>query len=356
MTSQAQESLIRQPASLDERVITPASGDPTLSTSASQLLPGVSVVIPVFNSAQSLPELIARTIATMKTRGQSFEMILVNDGSSDESWHVIRQLASRHRFIRGISLMRNYGQHNALVAGLRAARYELSATLDDDLQHPPEELGRLLDWLDQGYDVVYGTPERERRALWRSLASQFTRLAIGGVMGAETARKISAFRVLRTGLRVAFDRYTSPFVSLDVILTWGTSRFGAVRVPHQPRSSGRSNYTLSKLVSHAINLMTGFSTLPLRLASVVGFVCAGFGVCTLGYVMIRFFIIGRAVPGFAFLAAIISIFSGAQLFALGLIGEYLAKMHFRLMEKPLYVIAEICSQPDEPQQPESGAL
>ena len=127
-------------------------------------------------------------------------------------------------------------------------------------------------------------------------------------------------------------------MSIDVLLTWGTNRFASVRVDHRPRYSGKSNYTFRKLAIHAINMMTGFSTLPLQIASVTGFVFTLFGLIVLAYVLIRYVMEGGSVPGFPFLASVIAIFSGAQLFALGIIGEYLARMHFRMMEKPTYVL------------------
>jgi undecaprenyl-phosphate 4-deoxy-4-formamido-L-arabinose transferase len=242
--------------------------------------------------------------------------------------------------VRGINLMRNYGQHNALLCGVRSASYEIVVTLDDDLQNPPEEIPKLLNELDQGYDVVYGTPIKQQHGLWRNLASYFTRLALQSTMGVDNARKVSAFRALRTQLRQAFDNYQSPFVTLDVLLTWGATRFSAVQVNHEPRQVGASNYTFRKLVQHAINLITGFTTLPLQLASMMGFGFALFGLLVLIYVVGRYLIQGGSVPGFPFLASTIAIFSGVQLFALGIIGEYLARMHFRLMERPTYVIRE----------------
>jgi undecaprenyl-phosphate 4-deoxy-4-formamido-L-arabinose transferase len=159
-------------------------------------------------------------------------------------------------------------------------------------------------------------------------------------MGAETARHISAFRVFRTHLREAFADYRGSFVSIDVLLTWSTTRFKSIRVKHLPREVGESNYTVRQLTTHALNIVTGFSTLPLRIASVVGFSFTLFGVSVLLFVLLRVLLEGTAVPGFAFLASIIAIFSGAQLFSIGVIGEYLARMHFRAMDKPSYVIQD----------------
>jgi len=300
--------------------------------------PAVSVVVPVYNSQDVLPDLANRLGLALSNAAPAFELVLVNDGSRDRSWDVIAHLATIHPWLRGINLTRNYGQHNALLCGVRAARYEVVVTMDDDLQHPPEEVPRLLAKLAEGHDVVYGTPQEEQHSWWRGLASRVTKLALQSAMGTETARKVSAFRAFRSRVREAFAAYSGPFVSIDVLLTWGTTRFAATPVRHDPRQFGASHYTLRKLVTHALNMMTGFSTLPLQFASLVGFAFTLFGVGVLVYVVGRYMVQGTSVAGFPFLASVIAIFSGAQLFALGIIGEYLARMHFRMMERPTYTV------------------
>lgn len=304
----------------------------------STTLPSVSVVIPVYRSEAALPVLVKRLQPVLAASAREFELVLVNDGSPDRSWEVIEQLAAQHAWVRGIRLMRNYGQHNALLCGIRAARHDIIVTMDDDLQNPPEEIGRLLAKLAEGHDVVYGTPKAEQHGLWRDLASMITKLALQSAMGAETARMASAFRAFRMHLRAGFAGYQSPFVSIDVLLTWATTKFAAVEVRHEPRAIGASNYSFRKLVRHAMTMMTGFSVLPLQLASVMGFCFTLFGAGIFIYVVGRYLVAGSTVAGFPFLASIIAIFSGAQLFSLGIIGEYLARMHFRVMEKPTYCV------------------
>jgi undecaprenyl-phosphate 4-deoxy-4-formamido-L-arabinose transferase len=298
----------------------------------------LSVVVPVFNGAARLPELCERLSAALEITPRVFELILVNDGSADESWNVICKLSRRLEWVRGIDLMRNYGQHNALLCGIHAAVHEVIITMDDDLQHPPEEIPKLLSKLAGGYDVVYGTPEHKTHGPWRNVASHVTKLVLQNAMGAQTARKISAFRAFRTPVRNAFANYSGPYVSIDVLLTWGTTRFVSVDLRHDRRRAGSSNYTFGKLVAHTLTMATGFSSSLLRLASLVGFAFTGFGIVILIYVLGRYLIQGTTVPGFPFLASIIAILSGAQMFALGIIGEYLARMHFRMMERPTYTV------------------
>ena len=300
----------------------------------------ISVVIPVYNSADSLQVLIQRIEPVLKSLTAQHELIFVNDGSKDNSWQRIQELCASHPWITGIDLMRNYGQHNALLCGIRAARNDIIVTMDDDLQNPPEEIPKLIAKLMEAYDVVYGTPEKEQHGFWRDRASQISKLILQESMGAETARKASAFRAFRKDVRAAFDNYQSAYVSIDVLLTWGTTKFTAISVRHDTRQIGASNDSFGKLVTHAMNMMTGFSTLPLQLASLMGFAITFFGFCVLVYVVGRYFIQGASVPGFAFLASIISIFAVAQMFSLGIMGEYLARMHSRSMGRPPSVVRD----------------
>ncbi len=303
--------------------------------------PGISVVVPVYKSEAILPELVQRLSQSLPSLAEPYELILVNDCSPDGSWKIICQLQRQYPWICGINLMRNYGQHNALLCGIRAARYDVIVTMDDDLQHPPEEIPKLLELLAGGYDVVYGTPQQEQHGLGRDLASLATKMALRNVVGAEIASQVSAFRAFRKQVADVFRQYEGSFVSVDVLLTWGTNRFAATKVRHEARRQGTSGYTFRKLVTHSMNMMTGFSTVPLQFASIVGFLFTLFGVGILIYVVTHYFLSGDAVPGFPFLASIIAIFSGAQLFALGIIGEYLARMHFRMMDRPSYAIREV---------------
>jgi undecaprenyl-phosphate 4-deoxy-4-formamido-L-arabinose transferase len=302
---------------------------------------GISIVIPVYNSEASLPMLVERLERVLPALTAEFEIILVNDGSRDRSWDVVRELARLVPRVRGINFTRNYGQHNALLAGIRVARFGTTVTMDDDLQHPPEEIPKLLAALDAGADVVYGTPGAMQHALWRNFFSRFTKMAMARAMRIDTIVDLNAFRAFRTNLREAFSSYSSPHLLLDVLLSWGTSRFAAVEVDHRARAYGRSNYTPLKLFNQAMLMLTGFSTAPLRIASSIGFLFTLFGIGVLVWVLGRYFVTGTSVAGFPFLASIIAIFSGAQLFALGIIGEYLARIFNRSIERPVYVIGEV---------------
>jgi undecaprenyl-phosphate 4-deoxy-4-formamido-L-arabinose transferase len=297
----------------------------------------LSVIIPVYRAAASLPELTEQLAEWLPKLSEHYELIFIEDDGKDNSWQVITDLAAQYAWVRGMQHMRNFGQHNALLQGIRAAQFEIIVTMDDDLQHPPSQIALLLAKLEEGYDVVYGTPQREQHGLWRDLASQITKAALQSAMGVDVARNVSAFRVFRTNLRQAFGTYESPYVSIDVLLTWASTRFASVRVQHEERKYGQSNYTLRKLIVHAVNMITGFSTLPLQVASILGFSMTILGVLVFIYVVGRT-LFEASVPGFPFLASVIAIFSGTQLFALGIIGEYIARMHVRIMGRPASVV------------------
>jgi len=300
----------------------------------------LSIIIPVYNSAEILPELVRQLQEQLPVIAAKYEIILVNDGSADESWAVISRLSASRTHVHGINMMRNYGQHNALLCGIRAAGHEVIITMDDDLQHPPAEIHKLLEKLAEGYDVVYGSPQRAYQNWWRELFSNVIRKLLTWVMGVETFRKISAFRAVNTGLRNSFSDYNNPDVLLDVLLSWGTTRFASVPVRLAPRAKGASNYTLARLFNTALLVLTAFSTAPLRIASFVGFAFMAFGILVFIYVIYVYLFLG-SIPGFSFLASIIALFSGAQLFSLGILGEYQAKMFLRSMHRPPYVVREV---------------
>ena len=319
-------------------------------------LGSLSVVVSVFNSKNTIPALVDRARGALEDLGRPWEILLVNDGSRDGSWESIVDLAGRDSRIRGLDFWRNYGQHNAVLCGIRAARHDVIVTLDDDLQNPPEEIGSLLAELGRGFDVVYGTPQAEQHGLVRDLASRITKIVMQQSLGIDVGTKLSSFRAFRASLRKVFEGYQGPFVSIDVLLSWSTANFGSVVVAHDERTSGRSNYTLGKLVAHGINVITGFSTTPLRLASWTGFCFTLFGLGVLAYVVVRHLIEGESVPGFPFLASIIAIFSGAQLFAFGIMGEYLARIHVRLLDRPPYAIRRSTDASGVPPASPTGEL
>jgi undecaprenyl-phosphate 4-deoxy-4-formamido-L-arabinose transferase len=297
----------------------------------------VSIVVPIYKGETFIAPLVAELNRTLPAFTEKYEIILVNDGSPDNSWQLIRRLAREYKWVRGIRMMRNYGQHNATLCGVREACYEVVVTMDQDLQHPPEAIPSLLAKLEEGYDVVYGAPRKLPQGFLRNVMTSSIKWILAKVIGLPSVHTVSAFRAFRTSLREAFVNFQSPSLILDVLLSWGTTRFTSVQVNIAPAEG--TNYSFAMLVRTAMLILTGYSTLPLRFAIWLGFAMIIFGLGVFIYVLVVYFTAGSP-QGFPFLASIIALFSGAQLFALGIIGEYLARMFDRSMDRPPYVVYE----------------
>lgn len=302
---------------------------------------GISVIVPVFNGARSIGELIQRLERSLGKICDEYEVILVNDGSQDESWELIRVFSERFSWVHGIDLMKNYGQHNALLCGIRCARHDRVVTMDDDLQHPPEEIFKLVRKLDEGLDVVYGVASESGHPVHRKMCSGCIKLALSLTLQNSVARKIGAFRIFRTQLRESFVSYTGDTVCLDALLSWGAKSYGFVEVNQNHRLNGSSNYGLTRLFRHAVNNFAAFNAFPLKLVSLLGLCFATIGICLLVYILGNYLMHGSVVPGFAFLGSIIAIFSGVQLFSLGILGEYISIIHAGVMNRPAYSIRSI---------------
>ena len=298
----------------------------------------LSVVVPIYKGETFIEPLVAELSRTLPTFAEKYEVILVNDGSPDNSWNLIEKLTRQYECVRGICMMRNYGQHNATLCGVRAAQYEVVVTMDQDLQHPPGEIPQLLVKLEEGYDVVYGAPRKLPQGFLRNIMTASIKWILAKVIGLPSVHNVSAFRAFRTHLRDAFANFQSPSLILDVLLSWGTTSFTSVQVEIAPAE--RSNYSFTMLVRTATLILIGYSTLPLRIASWIGFGMTLFGLGVFIYVLVVYFTAGSP-PGFPFLASMIALVSGAQLFALGIFGEYLARMFDRSMDRPPYVIQEM---------------
>jgi glycosyltransferase involved in cell wall biosynthesis len=294
----------------------------------------ISVIVPVYRGEAGVEPLVERLAGALPSFSEKYELIFVNDGSPDASWEVIEKMIHKYRWIRGVRLMRNYGQHNATLCGVRLARYDVTITMDQDLQHPPEEIPVLLRELEKGFDVVYGSPKKLPQGFIRNLLTANIKRILSNIMGIRSVKNISAFRAFRTHLRSAFENFQSPTMIIDVLLSWGTTRFTSVEVDIVEAHS--SNYNFVGLVKAALLILTSYSTRPLRFASWIGFVMTLFGLGVFVYVLTMYFTLG-SLPGFPFLASIIALLGGAQLFTLGIFGEYLARMFDRSMDRPAYI-------------------
>ena len=300
---------------------------------------GISLVCPVYCSAQTLRILVDQICACLNGV-YKFEILLIDDRSPDSSWLEILQISRENSAVRGIRLGRNVGQHGALLAGIRKARFDKIVTIDDDLQNPPSEVIKLVQTLDSNGGVVYGVSSDVKQKMWRKASSIGAKQLFKKFLGFDSAVNISSFRAFETNLRNAFSGEIGPSVSVDSLLTWSTSTFCSIDVQHHPRLQGKSHYSFRKLVRFMIDTATGYSVVPLRLATTLGSIVTIFGFVMFLWVTLRPLLTGVTVPGFPLLAASLAIFSGTQLLVLGILGEYIGKMHFRVMNKPSYVIVD----------------
>ena len=302
----------------------------------------------MYNSAKSLPTLVGRLRAVLSATRRPFEIVFVDDGSLDDSWHVLVDLQGRNAEpMVAIRLMRNFGQHNALMCGFRHARGRFVVTMDDDLQNPPEEIPKMLAAIeDQGLDLVYGCSGEKQHADWRNLGSALVRYFYRTVF--RSTATPTSFRVIKRELMVSILPYNLNFTYIDGLLAWNTQRVGHVTVEHHQRSTGRSGYSIAKLVSLALNLFTNFSLLPLQLVSVLGLLAALTGFATGTFFLIQYLFSNIAVPGFASTIIAILILGGIQLLALGIIGEYLGRLHLNVNRKPQYTERNVLYRVEDP--------
>jgi undecaprenyl-phosphate 4-deoxy-4-formamido-L-arabinose transferase len=303
----------------------------------------ISVVVPCYRSVRTLPALAERLTEVLPSVTDDYEVILVVD-STDATWDVASSLATKYDHVQAIRMARNYGQHNALIAGIRSARGELIITMDDDLQHLPEQIPTLVAALTDDLDLVYASAITEEHGALRSFAARATKAAMSGAMDIPNARVLSPFRIFRSFLRAGFDQVQGPHVSVDVVLSWTTTRVGAIRVPMDLRTEGKSGYNLRKLAKHTINMVMGYSTKPLRLVTYLGFLIGVCGLLLAVRLIWAYYHGQTTVAGFTTIASLVAIFSSAQMIGIGVLGEYLGRVHAHGMGRPTYVIRERISQ------------
>lgn len=301
----------------------------------------ISVIVPVYNSEATVSLLLKRLTAALSLITDDYEIVLVEDGSSDNSWTAIEQECAIYgERIVAVQLMRNYGQHNALMCGIKIARGRLVVTMDDDLQNPPEEISKLISHIENSeLDLVYGKTTERKHAGWRNFGAALVWGFYRTVFRTDVTP--TPFRIMRRQLTRSVLFYNLNFTYLDGLLAWCTTRIGSVAVQHHQRAEGRSGYSLRKLILLALNLYTNFSLLPLQIVSGVGFFTAISGLTTGIYFVIQHFALNIAVPGFASTIVAILVLGGVQLLALGVIGEYIGRLHLNVNRKPQYVVRRI---------------
>jgi undecaprenyl-phosphate 4-deoxy-4-formamido-L-arabinose transferase len=301
----------------------------------------VSVIVPVYGGEATIGALVEQVREVLSSSGFTHEVILVCDRPRDASWSVARALAQRHDDVTAIHLRRNYGQHPATLLGIRAARGATVVTMDEDLQHAPLDVPAIVRASRERGAIVYGIARTLQHEAWRNLASRAAKVMLRRYLGFSAATDLTAFRAFPVGLRDAFARYQGESVAIDVLLSWSGAPSMTLACEHAPRREGRSGYTLRKLLNYLADLAVGYSTAPLRAASALGIAAMLLALALSIYALVNWFIHGSAVPGFAFLAISISIFAGAQLLAIGVMGEYLGRLYVNSLAKPQYTVDEV---------------
>jgi len=296
-----------------------------------------SVVIPVFNEESNLSILHGRLSIVMQGLGKAYEIIYVDDGSSDSSFQVLRDLYSQDNHINVIRFTRNFGQHPAVMAGFNAARGEIVITIDADLQNPPEEIPKLIEKLDEGYDIVFGVFLKRKHSVFRQAGSQFAKWMLSRVVPVETTN-LSGYRALRSYTIDQLKLLNEKSKFLDGLLCWMGYRVGTVEVKHCERHSGKTKYTPWKLISLSLDMVISLTDLPLKIATFGGLFLAVCAFLLALFYIIEYFLYGFSVPGFATTVMLITFFSGIQLFCLGILGEYIGRMNKEIRNKPDYII------------------
>ena len=300
--------------------------------------PTYSTVIPVFNSAGVVGQTIEACVRFFESEGLSYEIVLVDDGSSDRSWEVLKKAAA-HRAVVAVRLLRNYGQHSAVHCGLALSRGEYVVVLDDDLQNRPEEILHLIESAKAGSDVVFARFRRKRHSLTRRIGSWLMNHVNTAVFGKPADLVLTNFKLMHRRVvdRILAHRTSFPYINGLAVLY--AQRPTSVLVEHHDRAVGTSNYGVVKIAQLLTRVLFNYSAFPLRLVTVFGLIISGFSFCFAAYVLAKALIVGTTVPGWASVTFMLAFFNGTTLLVLGMIGEYLIRMLRQTsMTEPYHII------------------
>ena len=308
----------------------------------------VSFVIPCYRSEKTIEAVVEEINETMKTMPEyTHEIILVNDSSPEQTMNTIRILCEKYPFITGIGLARNFGQHAALMAGLRASDGDIVVCLDDDGQTPANEVGKLLDKLKEGYDVCYAYYGKKQHSGFRNMGSKVNEMMTRIMLDKPKELYISSYFAAKRFIVDDMIRYEQPYSYVIGLVLRATKNIANVEVNHRAREVGRSGYTLSKLLSLWFNGFTAFSVKPLRIATLIGTICACGGFLYGIYTIIKKIILVEVQAGFSALMSVLVFIGGMIMLMLGMIGEYVGRMYLCMNNSPQYVVRELIPAKDK---------
>jgi undecaprenyl-phosphate 4-deoxy-4-formamido-L-arabinose transferase len=296
------------------------------------------VVIPVYNSQDCVRELLTSLTHAFSESNRTHEIILVNDGSTDSSWDRILDLSREYPALRAFNLRKNFGQDNALMAGLGKARGKVIVIMDDDLQHAPSDIERLVEAVEKGADVCYAKFVEKRQKWWKNCGSWFNDKVANIVIGKPKGVYLSPFKAISAEVVREIVDYNGPYPYVDGLLFRVTHNITQIQAEHHRRYAGRGNYSLTRSIRVWLRLATNFSLAPLRLATYMGFIFAAIGLLSALYFSIRKVMNPETPLGWASTIVAVLVLGGIQLASLGLIGEYLGRIFIHLNKRPQYVI------------------
>ena len=302
----------------------------------------VSFVIPCYRSENTLPAVIEEIKVTMQNmEGYTYEIVLVNDSSPDRTIDTIRVMCDRYSNVTGVDLAKNFGQHAALMAGMRQAKGDIIVCLDDDGQTPADEVGKLLDKLNEGYDVVYASYGKKKHSLFRNFGSKVNELMTRVMLGKPKELYISSYFAAKRFVVDDMLRYEHSYAYVIGLVLRATKNIANVEVKHRSRAEGTSGYTLKKLLSLWFNGFTAFSIKPLRVATVIGTLCACGGFLYGVYTIVKRLLLPDIQAGFSALMSMLVFMGGMIMLMLGLIGEYIGRIYISMNNSPQYVVREV---------------
>lgn len=301
----------------------------------------LSIIVPVYRSAECLPELARRVQDAVRDRFSAYELIMVNDASPDASWKVISSLIDGFPFVVGLNLRKNVGQDNAIMAGLHYATGDAVVIMDDDLQHDPTDIAALCQALGDGFDVAYATFEHKRQALWKNLGSWFNDRVAMIVLGKPKDVYLSPYKAMGREIVNEILKYDGPFAYVDGIIFSITSHITQIPAQHHARFAGRSNFDLPRSIRVWLKLATGFSVIPLRIATIIGGAISFFSFLMASFFIVQAFVLDRIPEGYPSLIVTVFFLGGIQLMGLGAVGEYVGRIFLTQNKTPQFTVKDV---------------